>query len=213
VSGKVVSHDTHRGRPSTVRRLDGGRVVAFDSGEGAPVTGGDDGVVLQHQGGREEVRRTTIWSHDARRGGSPRREMAMMLQRDFVEGRAAPVLGSGGGRRQRTRRVVVCSGADERETGRNGEHGGVGQFFKGAVARRNGEGVRCGAPHGERWRGGLVGGTARGRRSRAGGTMLGSAAADLWARAAQCRNLNPFKPVNGSNEFKFNLNPFKLNLI
>jgi hypothetical protein len=134
-SGKVVSHDTHRERPSTVRRLDGGRVVVFDSGEGALMTGGDDGVVLQHQGGRQEVRRTPIWSHDARRGGSPRREMAMMLRRDFVEGRATPVLGSGGGRRQRTRRVAVCSGTDEREMGRNGEQGGVGQFFKGGVAR------------------------------------------------------------------------------
>jgi hypothetical protein len=94
-----------------------------------------------------------------------------------------------------------------------GNRAASGNFLKAAWRGEMERGCGVGR-HTERGGGGgPVGGTARGRRSRAGGTMLGGAAADLWARAAQCQNLNPFKPVNGSNEFKFNLNLFKLNLI
>jgi hypothetical protein len=64
----------HRGRRSTVRQRKQLRAVAFNGSGGAPVTGGGNGVVLQHWGGREEARRIAIWSHDARRGGSPRRQ-------------------------------------------------------------------------------------------------------------------------------------------
>jgi hypothetical protein len=57
-----------------VRRCKRLQAAAFNGGGGAPVTDGDGGVVLQHWGGREGVRHTAIWGHDARRGGSPRRQ-------------------------------------------------------------------------------------------------------------------------------------------
>jgi hypothetical protein len=60
---------------AVVRHGGGGelQVAVFNSGEIAPVTGGNGGMALQYRGGRGKVRRTAIGSHDAWRSSSPRR--------------------------------------------------------------------------------------------------------------------------------------------